>query len=141
VVVVVFDKAAYSRLVKRVVCLIGNTRYTDFSMATHSRAAVVPLPERVPVTLITGFLGSGKTTLVNHILSAKGNKRVGVIENEFGEINIDNSLGNEPCNFYSRLTLCSFCEFDSERRHRVTGKWMCLLFSAQRCSQGIEAPK
>ena len=62
-------------------------------MAAPRSASVVPLPERVPVTLITGFLGSGKTTLVNRILSAKGDKRVAVVENEFGEINIDNSLG------------------------------------------------
>lgn len=66
-------------------------------MTAPSRAAVAPLPDRVPVTLITGFLGSGKTTLVNHILVSKGEKRVGVIENEFGEINIDNNLGILIC--------------------------------------------
>ncbi|BBM97437.1 cobalamin biosynthesis protein CobW [Marchantia polymorpha subsp. ruderalis] len=48
--------------------------------------------DRVPVTVITGFLGSGKTTLVNHILTGKHGKRIAVIENEFGEVDIDGSL-------------------------------------------------
>lgn len=54
----------------------------------------MPKPEKdkIPVTLVTGFLGAGKTTLLNHILRQKGQKRVAVIENEVGEINIDNSL-------------------------------------------------
>jgi G3E family GTPase len=45
-----------------------------------------------PVTVITGFLGSGKTTLLNHILSVKHGKRIAVIENEFGEVGIDDAL-------------------------------------------------
>lgn len=47
---------------------------------------------RVPVTILTGFLGSGKTTLLNYILSADHGKRIAVIENEFGEVDIDGSL-------------------------------------------------
>ena len=47
---------------------------------------------RVPVTVVTGFLGSGKTTLVNFILSENHGKRIAVIENEFGEIGIDDAL-------------------------------------------------
>jgi G3E family GTPase len=47
---------------------------------------------RAPVTVVTGFLGSGKTTLVNYILSANHGKRIAVIENEFGEIGIDDAL-------------------------------------------------
>jgi G3E family GTPase len=48
--------------------------------------------DRVPVTLLVGFLGSGKTTLVNRILSEQHNERIAVIVNEFGEAGIDGRL-------------------------------------------------
>ena len=46
----------------------------------------------IPVTILTGFLGSGKTTLLNHILKSQHGWRIAVIENEFGEVGIDNDL-------------------------------------------------
>ncbi len=50
------------------------------------------LETRVPVTVLTGFLGSGKTTLLNRILTENHGKKIAVIENEFGEVGIDNDL-------------------------------------------------
>ncbi len=50
------------------------------------------LEARVPVTVLTGFLGAGKTTLLNRVLTENHGKKIAVIENEFGEIGIDNDL-------------------------------------------------
>jgi G3E family GTPase len=51
----------------------------------------VPI-EKIPVTVLTGYLGAGKTTLLNRILSEPHGKKYAVIVNEFGEIGIDNEL-------------------------------------------------
>eukprot|EP00405_Crypthecodinium_cohnii_P016168 CAMPEP_0206451876 /NCGR_PEP_ID=MMETSP0324_2-20121206/19608_1 /ASSEMBLY_ACC=CAM_ASM_000836 /TAXON_ID=2866 /ORGANISM="Crypthecodinium cohnii, Strain Seligo" /LENGTH=499 /DNA_ID=CAMNT_0053921853 /DNA_START=75 /DNA_END=1574 /DNA_ORIENTATION=- len=51
-----------------------------------------PEEEKVPVTILTGFLGSGKTTLLNYILQEQKEKKIAIIENEFGEISIDDAL-------------------------------------------------
>jgi G3E family GTPase len=48
--------------------------------------------EKIPVTVLTGYLGAGKTTLLNRILSEHHGKKYAVIVNEFGEIGIDNDL-------------------------------------------------
>ncbi|WP_257009772.1 CobW family GTP-binding protein [Evansella halocellulosilytica] len=47
---------------------------------------------KVPVTVLTGFLGAGKTTLLNYLLSENHGKKIAVIVNEFGEVGIDNKL-------------------------------------------------
>ena len=44
---------------------------------------------KIPATIVTGFLGAGKTTLVRHILEHAGGRRIAVIVNEFGVIGID----------------------------------------------------
>jgi G3E family GTPase len=50
------------------------------------------MSEKIPVTVLTGYLGAGKTTLLNRILSEPHGKKYAVIVNEFGEIGIDNDL-------------------------------------------------
>ncbi len=50
------------------------------------------MTEKVPVTVLTGYLGAGKTTLLNRILSEDHGQKFAVIVNEFGEIGIDNDL-------------------------------------------------
>jgi G3E family GTPase len=51
-----------------------------------------PTSQKIPVTVLTGYLGAGKTTLLNRILSENHGKKYAVIVNEFGEIGIDNDL-------------------------------------------------
>jgi G3E family GTPase len=50
--------------------------------------------QKIPVTVVSGFLGAGKTTLVNHLLASQGDARagIGVVVNEFGEVGIDGQL-------------------------------------------------
>lgn len=48
--------------------------------------------QKCPVTILTGFLGAGKTTMLNYILKEQRDKKIAIIENEFGEISIDDDL-------------------------------------------------
>lgn len=49
-------------------------------------------PLQLPVTVLTGFLGSGKTTLINHLLENYPGERIAIIENEFGAVGVDGGL-------------------------------------------------
>jgi G3E family GTPase len=59
---------------------------------TASQAPQTAQTDKIPVTVLTGYLGAGKTTLLNRILSEPHGKKYAVIVNEFGEIGIDNDL-------------------------------------------------
>ena len=47
---------------------------------------------KLPVTVITGFLGAGKTTLISHLMQNPGGKRLAVIVNEFGDVGVDGDI-------------------------------------------------
>ena len=47
---------------------------------------------KIPVTVVTGFLGSGKTTLIRHLMQNAGGKRLAVIVNEFGDVGVDGEI-------------------------------------------------
>jgi G3E family GTPase len=56
-------------------------------------ATETPVAPPTPITVITGFLGAGKTTFVNYILKEQREWKICVLENEFGEVSIDDGLG------------------------------------------------
>jgi cobalamin biosynthesis protein CobW len=68
---------------------------------------------RVPATVITGFLGAGKTSLVRHLLARAQGRRLAVVVNEFGELGIDRELllgcGDEACTEDDIVELANGC--------------------------------
>ncbi len=71
------------------------------------------LVSRVPCTVVTGFLGSGKTTLIRHLLENAGGRRLAVLVNEFGDIGIDGEVlkgcGIESCPDENIVELANGC--------------------------------
>lgn len=68
-----------------------------------------------PVTILTGFLGAGKTTFLNNIIKENPNTRFAIIENEFGEINIDSSLViNTNENIFELSNGCICCSVNGD---------------------------
>ena len=73
------------------------------------------MQDKISVYIITGFLGSGKTTVLNHLLSQFANKKNVVIENEFGKINIDATLVNGAFESVYELTNgCICCSINNQ---------------------------
>ncbi|MBS9478488.1 cobalamin biosynthesis protein CobW [Ancylobacter radicis] len=76
-------------------------------------SAVVDSLSRVPCTIVTGFLGSGKTTLIRHVLENAKGKRLAVIVNEFGDVGIDGEIlrgcGIETCPEENIVELANGC--------------------------------
>ncbi len=66
---------------------------------------------KIPVTVITGFLGAGKTTLVRHLLQNNQGRRIAVLVNEFGEVGIDGEL----------LKSCQVCDEDGNAIAPIPG--------------------
>lgn len=68
---------------------------------------------KIPTTVITGFLGSGKTTLIRHLLQNAGGRRLAVIVNEFGDIGVDGEIlrgcGVETCTDDDIVELANGC--------------------------------
>src|SRR5262245_23963960 len=68
---------------------------------------------RVPCTIVTGFLGSGKTTLIRHVLANANGRRLAVIVNEFGDVGIDGEIlkgcGNAACPEENIVELANGC--------------------------------
>ncbi|HZT87566.1 MAG TPA: cobalamin biosynthesis protein CobW [Stellaceae bacterium] len=68
---------------------------------------------RVPATVVTGFLGAGKTSLVRHLLAQADGRRLAVVVNEFGELGIDRELllgcGDETCSAEDVVELANGC--------------------------------
>jgi cobalamin biosynthesis protein CobW len=68
---------------------------------------------RIPCTIITGFLGSGKTTMIRHVLANAQGRRLAVIVNEFGDVGIDGEIlkgcGNEACPEDNIVELANGC--------------------------------
>src|SRR5699024_12371267 len=70
--------------------------------------------EKIPFTVIGGFLGSGKTTLLNHLLNTTSGRRIAVMVNDFGPINIDSRLvANHDGQTISLSNGCICCSIGS----------------------------
>ena len=60
-------------------------------MQTTAATSKIPAP-KIPATVVTGFLGAGKTTLIRHLITNANGRRIALIVNEFGEVGIDGDL-------------------------------------------------
>ena len=71
------------------------------------------MPAKIPATVVTGFLGSGKTTLIRHMLANANGRRIALIINEFGDLGVDGDIlkgcGDETCSDDDIMELSNGC--------------------------------
>jgi cobalamin biosynthesis protein CobW len=71
------------------------------------------MPAKIPATIVTGFLGAGKTTLIRHMLQNANGKRIALIINEFGDLGVDGDIlkgcGEETCREEDIVELSNGC--------------------------------
>lgn len=71
------------------------------------------MPAKIPATIVTGFLGAGKTTLIRHMLQNANGKRIALIINEFGDLGVDGDIlrgcGDETCREEDIMELSNGC--------------------------------
>lgn len=71
------------------------------------------MPAKIPATVVTGFLGAGKTTLIRHMLENANGKRIALIINEFGDLGVDGDIlkgcGDETCTEDDIMELSNGC--------------------------------
>lgn len=85
------------------------------------------MAKKVPITLLVGYLGAGKTTLMNHILNNQQGYKVAVIVNDIGEVNIDAQLISKDANITDTSSLvamqngCICCSLKSDMVNQIEG--------------------
>ena len=71
------------------------------------------MAQRIPATIVTGFLGAGKTTLIRHLMQNAGGRRIALIVNEFGDVGVDRNLltdcGDDACSGDDIIELANGC--------------------------------
>lgn len=97
---------------------------SDLEVAIHGAVVVMTLSpkmnismndQKIPVTIITGFLGAGKTTLLNQLIEQHSEKKFAIIENEFGDIPIDQELVvNAKDGIFEMANGCICCSLNVE---------------------------
>jgi cobalamin biosynthesis protein CobW len=103
-----FEEGQVSPAVDRFT-LVWNTG----SLNSTNEDEAAGMSDRIPVTVITGFLGAGKTTLLRHLLAHAGGRRIALIINEFGDIGVDGEVlkgcGDALCREEDVIELANGC--------------------------------
>jgi G3E family GTPase len=91
-------------------------RSSPYVSLEEERRRAAPPERTIPLCLLTGFLGAGKTTLLNRLLSAPQGKRIAVLVNDVGQINVDRQLLSERAGDLIELSGgCVCCQIDLQR--------------------------